>query len=263
MLSVKHSDGASRIDNLRTSGSLRLLFPRQASPDRVTGVLLNTAGGITGGDRYAIRAHARAGTGLTITTQAAERAYRAQPTETGRQDTHLTVDDGADLHWLPQETILFEGSRFRRRLTVDLADDASFLMVEALVFGRLAMGERLRDATFNDRIEIRRHGAPVFLDALSLADTVSDQMDDPARGGGAGALATVVRICNAAEAHLDPIRALLHELKGSGLRAGVSLVRDGMLVLRALAPDSHILRQALVPVLERLARQDIPRPWTI
>ena len=227
------------------------------------GVLLNTAGGITGGDRYVIRAHARTGTGLTVTTQAAERAYRAEKFETGRQDTHLTVDDGADLHWLPQETILFDGARFRRRLTVDLNADASFLMVEPLVFGRAAMGERLQDVAFNDRIEIRRAGIPIYLDALSLDDAVSDQMKAPARGGGAGAMATVVRVSRAADAHLDPLRALLHDLKPTGLCAGVSLVRDGLLVLRALAPDSHILRQALVPVLERLAQQDIPRPWTI
>ncbi len=238
-----------------------MLFPRTAL--RTTSVLLNTAGGITGGDRFTTSVRAQTGTGLTLTTQAAERAYRAQPGETGRQDTHLTVDDGAELFWLPQETILFEGSGFRRRLHVDLTGAASFLMVEALVFGRQAMGERLKDIRFDDRIEIRRDGRPLFLDALKLSGDVDGQMAEPARGAGAGAMATVVHIREDVELHLDALRRLVQDLSGRGLRAGVSLVRGGMLVLRALAPDSYVLRLALVPALELLARTEIPRPWKI
>ena len=155
-VSVHHKDGAVRLKDLHQAGAMKLLFP-QGRP-HPEAVMVNTAGGITGGDRFSVAAAALDNSRLTVTTQAAERAYRAQPDETGRMETRLEVAAGARLNWLPQETILFNGSRFARRLRVDLAADARFLMVEPVVFGRLAMGEALTSARFSDRVEIRRDG---------------------------------------------------------------------------------------------------------
>ena len=107
-VTAKARDGASVIASLRQAGSSKLVFPRGGAG--LQAVLVNTAGGITGGDRFALSATAGPGTQLTLTTQAAERAYGAQPDETGRVTNRLRVSEGAQLNWLPQETILFENS---------------------------------------------------------------------------------------------------------------------------------------------------------
>ena len=253
-LSAKAGTGGSRIDGLRQQGSLKCLFPRRDGPT-LDAVLVNTAGGLTGGDAFSIAARAGAGSALTLTTQAAERAYAAQSGETARIVTRLDVASGARMTWLPQETILFEGCALKRRLTVTLAPDATALVVEPLVFGRRAMGEELRAARLDDRIEIRRDGKPLYLDAMRLSGDIAAQLDRPHVAAGARALVSLVHVGPDAEARLAPLRAMLPR---SG---GVSLIGDDVLALRLLAPDSHALRQVLIPALTLLTGKPLPRCW--
>ncbi|MET0968241.1 MAG: urease accessory protein UreD, partial [Tardiphaga sp.] len=131
---VHLQDGRTRRRQLHESGSLRVRFP---SPEDhgLSAMFVNTAGGAAGGDRFDIDIAAGAGTRLTMSTAAAEKIYRAlEPAAT--IDVKLTVDTGAALAWLPQETILFDRCRLRRSIEVDLADDARLLLSEATVFGR-------------------------------------------------------------------------------------------------------------------------------
>jgi urease accessory protein len=248
--------GPSGLRGLRQSGSMRVLFPRQ-TPGWPQAVLLNTSGGVTGGDRFAVEADAEPASRLTVTTQAAERIYRAQPGETGYVDTRLTIGAGGRIDWLPQETILFEQSSLRRRLSVNMARDASLLVVEPMVFGRRAMGEVLHDIRLSDRIEIFRDGACLFTDATRLTGDVSRQMQGHATGHGATALATVIFAAPGAEAFLGDVRDLLPET------GGASLIRPDLLFIRILAEDSFALRARLIPVITVLHRADLPRTWML
>ncbi|MCW8842750.1 MAG: urease accessory protein UreD, partial [Rhodobacteraceae bacterium] len=226
------------LDQFRQSGSLKCLFPRLPHQG-MEAVLINTAGGVTGGDRFSLTAAAKPDTHLTLTTQACERVYRAQSGQVGTMRSHLRVGPRAQLDWLPQETLLFQGCALDRRLTIDLASEARLLMVEPLVFGRTAMGEVVTQGELTDRIDIRREGGALYLDALRLTGNIAAHMARPFTGNGAGALASVVYVAPNAEAQLDPVRALLPAT------GGASLIRPDLLVLRLLAEDSFALRQSL------------------
>lgn len=255
-LSSKARGGRSVIDGLRQQGSMKALFPRPRGA-ALDAVLLNTGGGITGGDRFDIAASAGAGTHLTVTTQAAERAYRAQPGEIGRVRNRLVVEPGAALDWLPQETILFDGAALDRRLSADLQGDARLLLVEPVVFGRHAMGEVLRSGRFADRIDIRRDGALVFADRTALTGDIAAHLERPAVAAGAGAMATVLLACPEADRRLDAARETLPSA------GGASLIREGLLFARLLAPDGFTLRKHLLPLIASLSITPLPRTWTI
>ncbi|MGH1576451.1 urease accessory protein UreD [Planktotalea sp.] len=220
-------------------------------------MLLNTAGGVTGGDRFSNTLEAGTETTLTISTQAFERAYQAQPGQWGKIDNHLTIQAKARINWLPQETILFNGSALERRLKIDMEASASLLMVEPLVFGRAAMGEVLTKANLKDRIEIRRAGDPIYFDALHLNGDVQSHLENTFVTNGACAMASLVYIAQDAENHLNAIRQMLPDT------AGASMIRDDALVLRLLAQDSFELRKTLIPILNRLNGGDLPRCWMI
>ena len=252
-LSSMARDGGSHIRDLFQTGALRLVFPHGRT--EVEAVLVNTSGGITGGDRFDIQARAETGSELTLTTQAAERAYRALPGQTGRLTTALQVDDGAFLKWLPQETIIFEGSSLQRKLSVDLAPTARFLMVEPLVFGRTAMGESLRDARLWDRIVLRRDGAPLYLDGLNLGPDMQAQLNRPAVANGGHAMVSLVYVSPDAQGHLAEVRKQLPET------GGASLLHKDVLVVRLVAEDGFDLRKSLVPILNRLTADTLPRTW--
>ncbi len=255
-ISAKPGPRGSALDRMRQAGSLKVLFPRRQS-EALDAVLVNTAGGVTGGDRFKTEATAATGTKLTITTQAAERAYRAMPGQTGTIDNVLTVETGAQINWLPQETILFQGSALKRRLCVDLQCEAKLLICEPLVFGRTAMNETLTDAALADEIRVTRNGSPLYIDRLVMNGDLQAKLARAGVAAGAGALATVLFIAPNAEAHIKALRKLCPD---SG---GVSLLGPDTLTIRLLALDSHILRQSLVPILNRLSGTTLPRPWML
>ena len=253
-MSAKCTPRGSALADLRQSGALKALFPRPDST-ALQAIMINTAGGLTGGDKFTLTASAGENTHLSLTTQAAERVYQAQPEQVATVNNRLFVSAGARLDWLPQETILFEASALKRRMHVELDGGASLLLVEPLVFGRAAMGEILANAHFSDQIDIRRQGQPVFLDAMTLRGDVTGHLAAPQIAANAGAMALIVYIDTDSEAKLVPLRALLPET------AGASLIAPDLLVARILAIDSFELRQSLVPALRLLSNDALPRSW--
>ena len=253
-LRVSVRDG-NKLDALRQSGASKAFFPRHSGSDLLA-VTLNTAGGVTGGDRFAITAQAAAHSALTLTTQTAERIYKAQPGQTARMTTDLTIADNGRIDWLPQETILFNRSRLRRRLAVNMAADATFLGVETLVFGRALMGERLDEAFLKDDVRIQRDGAMIFADAIALEGAVADRLAAEWLAGPAGCVSSVTFAGPAADLHLAQLRKLMPPT------GGVSLIRPGILFARLLARDSFDMRRLLIPVLTAL-RGTLPPTWNL
>ena len=241
------------------TGGLRLRFPRASGPCEA--VLINTGGGMAGGDRADVAITLEAGAEVLFTTQSAEKIYRSDG-ETAKVEARVAIGVGARLEWLPQETILFQGARFTRRLAIDLATDASLFLVEAVTFGRIAMGEHSIDATIHDSWRIRRGGRLVFAEELRL-DHASAALDQPAVGRGARAIASILIAAPDAQARLDKIRAALDEAREADdepLEAGATAF-DGLALARLVSPSPARLRAALVTVMMALRGRAAPRVW--
>jgi len=148
------SFGASGVRRWREDGAAKVRLPRRPTDAPAEAILINTAGGLTGGDSLTWTLDAD-GTRLVATTQAAEKIYRSLGDD-AEILTRLTGKSGAAIHWLPQEAILFDGARLRRTLEVDLDGGATLFALEATVFGRQAMGETIQDLAFHDRWRVRR-----------------------------------------------------------------------------------------------------------
>ncbi len=241
---------------VRESGVLRLRLPRRAGV--CEGVVLNTGGGVLGGDRLQLDFDLADGADVVLTTVAAEKVYRAEAREAA-VTTRLTLASGARLAWLPQETILFDGAHLHRSLSVDMAADASLLAAETVVFGRLAMGETLVAGALRDGWRVRRAGQLVFADETRLAGGMAAVLDAAAGGGGARAAALVLFAAPEAEAALDPLRDILASF--AAVEAGASAF-DGLLVARLLARSPDALRAAMVAALSLLGGgRALPRVW--
>jgi urease accessory protein len=250
---VRVRDGRTVLDALRQAGCLKARFPR--SDDWLNVVTLNTSGGIAGGDTLDSTFSVGAGARATIAAQAAERFYRALPGGAASQvRTRIAVEEGAAVEWLPQETILFDRCSVDRKLSVELAEDAWFLAVESLVFGRAAMGEVVEHASLRDGVELRRGGRLLWHDAIRLDGEVAATMRRAAVADGACAVATLLHVAPSAASMLEPVRAAL---PGCGVSAW-----DGMLVARILAVDGAALRALLIATLEVLrGGRPLPRVW--
>ncbi|SIQ32644.1 urease accessory protein [Rhizobium sp. RU20A] len=259
-LTAKPAGGRTRLDTFYQEGCAKIRVP-ESFDGRMEAILINSSGGLTGGDDLAWRFEAKAGTDLTLTTQACERIYRASG-GVAEVETKITVGEGARLAWLPQETILFDGSTLSRRLEVDLAADAAFLAVEAVLLGRKAMGEAMRRGLFMDRWRIRRAGHLLHAENLKFDGDITALTGQPAVLGGNVAFATLLYVGADAEAQVERLRALLGPALG-----GVSLIRSAAgekLVARLVAADGFALRKILVPVISHLRKDaPVPKVWSL
>lgn len=249
-ITAKRRGDATVLDRLYQSGSGKARIPRG---EGFEAVLLNTAGGVTGGDLFRNDITAGAGTTVTVTTQTAERIYRSTGDD-GRIENRLTLERGARLDWLPQETILFDGGRVARRLTVDMAEDASLLAIEPLVLGRSAMGERVARGFAGDQWRVRRGGRLVYADALRLGGDIEGVTARAAVLQGAVGCASLVYIGGDAEDRVDAVRGAIGE-------AGGASAWNGLLAARLVAPDGAALRRALLRVVPALRPGPLPRVW--
>ncbi|MEJ6399136.1 urease accessory protein UreD [Yoonia sp. 208BN28-4] len=247
---------ASVIDRLHQDGSLKAVFPRGPS-DRLDAVLVNTAGGVTGGDSFAIDAHATTGTQALITTQAAERIYRAQAGQTGSISAQIQVDRDASLFWVPQETILFDACNLNRVLAADVHPHGQFVMIEPVVFGREASGETLQTGMLRDAVTIRSGGKPIYMDRVKLDGSLAQKLPRPAVAAGARAMANIVVVRPDAAADLAPIRQILSP------HGYATQLRETVVVGRILCADSFVLRQALMPLLDMLTANRPPKNWRL
>lgn len=238
------------------SGGYRIRFPRSA--EACEGVLINTGGGMAGGDRMSVGVSLGPEAEAVLTTQAAEKVYRSEELDTG-VDIRLELQAGSRLDWLPQEQILFDGARFRRTLDVAVTGSSFLTLMEAVVFGRMAMGEVVETGAFRDRWRIRRDGRLAFAEDVRLEGVVREVLARKAVADRGRALATVLHLAPDAEARRDEARAALGE---AGCECGVS-AWNGMLVARFLSPDPQILRADLARFLERFRGRPLPRSWQI
>ena len=251
---VHQVDGVTRRRQLHESGSLRVRFPSPEA-EGLSAMFVNTAGGIAGGDRFDIDIAVGEGSSLAVTTAAAEKVYRAQG-PAAEVNIALKAAAGAHLSWLPQETILFDRARVSRRIDIDLAEGASLLLCEIVVFGRAAMGERMLHGEFVDRWRLRRGGRLVFAETVRLDGDIGAKLTKLAVAKGGVAVGTAL-IVPGDEALVERIREVADSFGGE---VGIS-AWNGFAMARFCAQDAARLRADMMAVLGRASGSALPRMW--
>jgi urease accessory protein len=250
---VHARDGVTRRGALHESGSLRVRFP-SPEDEGLSGVFVNTAGGVAGGDRFDIEITATDAARLTLTTAAAEKIYRA-PGPSAQLNIALKVAAGAHLGWLPQETILFDRARVQRGFDIELDEGASLLLCEIVVFGRTAMGERMEQGEFVDRWRLRRGGKLVFAETIRLDGDIGAKLARSAVAKGGAAIGTAL-IVPGDEALVERLREASDSFSGE---VGIS-AWNGFAMARFCAQDAACLRADMMAVLARTGAA-LPRLW--
>lgn len=252
-LEFRHMGGFTRVHRMYQAGVMRVRFPNGASAPEA--VLINTAGGLTGGDCVTMGVEMGAGTCAIVTTQAHEKAYKSSG-GTVSVIASLKLGAGSSLEWLPQPTILFDRAMLTRETHVELGADADFLGVEAVIFGRTAMGEAMQTGALSDHWSIRRDGRLVHVDRFALDGAISRKLSKVSVLAGNAAMATIRHVSTHAAVKLENIREALAE-------DGAASAWNGMLLARIVTRDGYQLGAALTRVLTVLRGKPLPPVWNI
>jgi urease accessory protein len=243
------------LSHLYQHAPLRVLFPSSPTEDVLGAVVVNTSGGLVGGDSLDISVALGPGAQALVTTQAAEKLYRSIGA-----DCLVTVSIEVAAHawfeWLPQETIIFDGARLRRRTTLKVSPGARVLAGEVLVFGRSARGEGLTYGLIHDEWQICLGGRLLWADNLHLAGDLAAKLAAPAGFRGSKAMATFIYVAQDAPRWLEAARELIDSVEDSAcplgheLWAGVTCINPvlsraetNVLLARWLSTDAAVVRR--------------------
>ena len=259
------SDGTTVLADLYQAQPLRVLFPYAARGDIFQAAIACVSGGLVGGDRLDMTVRLGDGTRAMVIGQAAEKIYRSLGADCWIE-TALHAGRGSWLEYLPQETILFDGARLRRRTQLRLEDGARCLTGGILVFGRAARGEKLRHGLVHDVWEFRdAAGRLKWKDALHLDGNIETLLNRPATFGGAAAYGSLIYAGEDAASHLQSVRNMAAV---DGLRIGATAFR-GLLIVRLLGANALALRDAFAKIWKTLRAgagglpPALPRLWSI
>lgn len=246
---------SSVVGRLYQRAPLRALFPRPERGEPFTAVLVNSSGGIIGGDQLEVTLEATDGASLLVTGQAAEKVYRS----TGRiAEATTTLIAGPDslFEFLPQGTIVYDGARFRRVTTIKASPGSRVMAGEVLSLGRVERGERFTTGLLHDEWRVHAGDRLIWGDALHLSNNDPADGDGPdgnvtgittalnSRAGFAGspAYATFLYVASDAKEQLELARRLLADTPDT-VRAGVTSF-DGLIVARWLGANPAEVRGA-------------------
>jgi len=260
---VDSSKKGNQIVDVFQRSPLRVIFPRMSVASAQEAVLINTAGGIAGGDRLECEVTAVANASIAVTTQTAERVYRALD-EPARAFTKLKVSGGARLAWLPQETIIFNWARFHRETEIEISSRAELLALEWLVFGRAAHGEQLLGGQLIDQWRVRNEGRLIWAESFRVGEEVFRHLNRRAVLSDCKAVATLI-YCGP---ELGRRVNLLRDIAGS-LKCYCAVTSVGGLIIVRLAADaSSNLKLALCGLLQQLGPTfgrgpfRVPKMWS-
>jgi urease accessory protein len=252
------SERGTRLVDVFQQSPIRILFPNTDRSAVEEAVLINTGGGIAGGDRLDLSVTALGDASIAVTSQAAEKVYRAL-SEPARISTKLKAGESARLAWLPQETILFNRARLKRETEVDLSSGAELLALEWLVLGRAAHGEELTGGCIVDSWRVRKDGRLIWADTFRITDEIFPYLHRKALLGDCRAVGTLIYFGPG----LDKWKNFIREsTPSSDCYCAVSSVGD-LIILRFAAKESSALRRVVRIVLQKFGQEPVPGPFRV
>jgi len=251
------SEKGVRIVDVFQRSPVRIMFPRVGSAIEEA-VLVNTGGGIAGGDRLEFGVTALANASIAVTTQAVEKVYRAL-NEPARIATKLQACEAAKLAWLPQETIVFNWGRLSRETEVELSSGAELLALEWLVLGRAAHGEEMVGGHITDSWRVKKDGRLIWADCFRVTDEVFPHVHRKALLSNCKAVATLIYFGPHLDARLEYLRAIAAPLECHCAATSVA----GLIIVRFAAKASYDLRLALRNFLHQFSQELRPGPFRV
>jgi urease accessory protein len=260
---LSYSDKGTRIVDVFQRAPIRIMFPRTAGGAVEEAVLINTAGGIAGGDRLETGVTALANSSIAVTSQAAEKVYRAL-NEPARITTRLRAYEVAKLAWLPQETIVFNRGRLCRETDIELSSTAELLALEWLVLGRTAHGEDMVGGHITDSWRVKKDDRLIWADSFRITDETFAHLHRKALLSNCRAVGTLIYSGPDPGARLEFLRDVVRSLECQCAATSVG----GLIIVRFAARVLYDLRVALHNFLEQFSRElgggpfRVPKMWS-
>ena len=214
--------------------------------------IVNSTAGILAGDRLELAVRVRPDAALLVKTPAATRAFMMR---SGAAECRqlFSVAAGGWLEYAPEPLCPHRGCDYRQATRLELAAGAEAFYVDTLAPGRAGRGEILAWRHLQLKLDVVLESEPVLRERLAGSGADLARLA-ASYGAGAAWFATAI-ILSPRLAAGDPISDLVRGLHGGGRWIGITRLRRGGWIVRAVAPDGQMLRDTLAALRRRLAER--------
>ncbi len=238
------------------SGCCKILNPNNYNKSKEL-VLINTAGGITCNDNIEINATIH-NSELSICTQAAEKIYSGIG-DPAKVDININLNNST-LYWLPKELILFDNSKLRRNINVNLADNSNLIFCETSIFGRKAMSEKIKNISFSDQWKININSSLKHFESINIQGSMIDNYKNNYTFDNQSSLSTIIIFGE-----------IIHQFE-SELRKIIEIIEnhycemtkfDDKIIIRCIANDNYDLKKTLNFIMKNIIHDKLPISWDL
>jgi len=238
------------------SGCCKILNPKNYNEFKEL-VLINTAGGITCNDNIDINANIN-NSKLSICTQAAEKIY-AGIGDPARVEININLNNST-MYWLPKELILFDNSKLRRNININLSDNSNLIFCETTIFGRKAMSEKIKNISFSDQWKIYSNSSIKHFEAINIKGSTIDNFNNNYTFSNQSSLSTILIFGDI----VHQLESVLRKVKKNLGNHFCEMTKfDDKIIIRCLADDNYDLKKTLNIIMKNVINDKMPKSWDL
>ena len=238
------------------SGCCKILNPKNYNEFKEL-VLINTSGGITCNDNIEINADIN-NSQLSVCTQAAEKIY-AGIGDPARVEININLNNST-MYWLPKELILFDNSKLRRNININLSGNSNLIFCETSIFGRKAMSEQIKNIIFSDQWKIFTNSSLKHFEAINIKGSTIDNFKNKYTFDNQSSLSTILifgDIINQLESELSKVTKNIENHYCEMTKF------NDKIVIRCLADDNYDLKKTLNFIMKNVINDKVPKSWDL
>ena len=238
------------------SGCCKILNPKNYNEFKEL-VLINTAGGITCNDNIDINANIN-NSKLSICTQAAEKIY-AGIGDPARVEININLNNST-MYWLPKELILFDNSKLRRNININLSDNSNLIFCETTIFGRKAMSEKIKNISFSDQWKIYSNSSIKHFETINIKGSTIDNFKNNYTFSNQSSLSTILIFGDI----VHQLESVLRKVKKNLGNHFCEMTKfDDKIIIRCLADDNYDLKKTLNIIMKNVINDKLPKSWDL
>ena len=238
------------------SGCCKILNPKNYNEFKEL-VLSNTAGGITCNDSIEINATIN-NSELSICTQAAEKIY-AGIGDPAKVNININLSNST-LYWLPKELILFDNSKLRRNINVNLSDNSNLIFCETSIFGRKAMSEKIKNISLSDQWKINVNSSLKHFEAINMQGSMIDNYKNNYTFDNQSSLSTIIIFGDIIHQFESELRKIIENIVNH--YCGMTKF-DDKIIIRCIANDNYDLKKTLNFIMKSIIHDKLPKCWDL
>ena len=238
------------------SGCCKILNPKNYNEFKEL-VLINTAGGITCNDNIDINANIN-NSKLSICTQAAEKIY-AGIGDPARVEININLNNST-MYWLPKELILFDNSKIRRNININLSNNSNLIFCETTILGRKAMSEKIKNISFSDQWKIYSNSSIKHFEAINIKGSTIDNFKNNYTFSNQSSLSTILIFGDI----VHQLESVLRKVKKNLGNHYCEMTKfDDKIIIRCIADDNYDLKKTLNIIMKNVINDKLPKSWDL